>query len=156
LSKEELALEKEKLGGVARTRMHRERVSSEVFRYFEALAADRRLPALNDQETVEMRKVREWPEVAAWVEYGYGVEFSQMRPPHPSIAATANGTPMNWLDDDTINRAPATNIPSPPIPGYGSWSGPVHVKGYVNKYGTYVQPYTRGLPDGNPFNNKRK
>jgi hypothetical protein len=29
----------------------------------------------------------------------------------------------------------------------------VHVKGYYRKNGTYVQPYVRSSPDGNPYNN---
>src|ERR1700744_3093124 len=31
--------------------------------------------------------------------------------------------------------------------------GQVHVKGYYRSNGTYVQPYTRSSPDGNPYNN---
>jgi len=31
----------------------------------------------------------------------------------------------------------------------------VHVDGYFRQNGTYVQPYTRGYPDGNPYNNRR-
>ena len=29
----------------------------------------------------------------------------------------------------------------------------VSVKGYYRKDGTYVQPYMRSSPDGNPYNN---
>ncbi|WP_176454096.1 peptidoglycan-binding protein [Siphonobacter sp. BAB-5385] len=29
----------------------------------------------------------------------------------------------------------------------------VHVKGYLRKDGTYVQPHQRSVPDGNPYNN---
>ncbi len=29
----------------------------------------------------------------------------------------------------------------------------VHVKGYYRRNGTYVQPYVRSSPDGNPYNN---
>ena len=30
----------------------------------------------------------------------------------------------------------------------------VHVDGYFRQNGTYVAPYTRGYPDGNPYNNR--
>ena len=34
-----------------------------------------------------------------------------------------------------------------------AWAGDVFVKGYLRRDGTYVPPYYRSAPDGNPFNN---
>lgn len=36
----------------------------------------------------------------------------------------------------------------------GFWKAQVQVDGYYRSDGTYVQPYTRGYPDGQCWNNK--
>lgn len=35
----------------------------------------------------------------------------------------------------------------------GTAHAQVHVNGYYRENGTYVQPYERTAPDGNPYNN---
>lgn len=42
-----------------------------------------------------------------------------------------------------------------PVNDFGeSIKAQVHVDGYYRDNGTYVQPYTRGLPDGQCWNNR--
>lgn len=35
----------------------------------------------------------------------------------------------------------------------GTYGGSIHVPGYSRQDGTYVQPHSRTVPDGNPYNN---